>query len=89
MKKKIHNRTKLFINGVPAVDIARQHGIKKDSIYDRLKAGWDLKKACTYKHLTAKQLATKMGTDEKKIYSLRAQGYTWEELEDMANGRKI
>lgn len=47
--KHIHNRTKYFIDGVPAIDVARQHGIKVDCIYGRLRAGWNLKEACTTK----------------------------------------
>ena len=84
-ENRIHNRTKYFLNGRPAVDIARENGISKEKFTDRIQLGWSIKKACTYKHLTGKELANRMGTDEKKIYSLRAQGYSWEELEDMAN----
>ena len=88
-ENRIHNRTKYFLNGRPAVDIARENGISKEKFTDRIQLGWSIEKACTYKRLTARELAIKMDVDEKKIRSLRSQGYTWEELEAIANGRKI
>lgn len=89
MIRHIHNRTKHFIDGVPAVWIAQEHGIKKNTYLCRLKKGWDLKKACTYKPMTAKEISLKTGLTINKIYSLKNQGYTWEELEEMANGKQI
>ena len=82
-ENRILNRTKYFLDGRPAVDIARENGISKGQFLDRLYLGWDLRRACTYKRLTGKELSTKLGMDIKKIYSLRAQGYTWEELEKL------
>lgn len=80
MMKKIHNRTKYFIDRIPAVDIARQNGISKHCFTDRVgKLGWDVKKACTYKKISNKELAIKMGVDIKKIQSLR-KSFSYEEL---------
>ena len=88
-KLKVHNRTKIFIDGVPAVDIARKNGIPKNMLYFRLSKGWSLERACTYKRLKGKELALKLGVDIAKIYSLHQnKGYSWEDLEDMAYGRK-
>jgi hypothetical protein len=77
---------KHFINGIPAVEIARQNNIRPHQFFQRInKLGWDLKKACTYKPMTAKEISLKTGLSLNKIYSLKSQGYTQEQLEDMAN----
>jgi hypothetical protein len=86
--KHIHNRTKYFIDGVPAIDVARQNGICKGCIYDRLKAGWDLRRACTYKKIPYKTLARMMGVEYKYIVNLLVQGYKREDIERMANDNK-
>lgn len=80
---------KHFIDGVPAIHIATSNGIHKELFYNRLKKGWDVKRACTYKHLTIKELAIKLNVSVNKIRCMRENGCTWEELEDIANGRKI
>lgn len=87
--KHIHNRTKYFIDGVPAIDVARQNGISKGCVYDRLKAGWKLRKACTYKSMSTKELSSKLGLTVNKInYLLYTKTYTRAQLEDMANDNK-
>ena len=90
MDRRIHNRTKHFINGVPAVWIAEEHGISKNLYVARLKRGWDLLKACTYKPMTTKELSNKLGLSVNKInYLLQTRYYTRQQMEDIANGRKI
>lgn len=77
---------KHFINGVPAVRVAEQHGISKNTFRSRLKYGWDLEKACTYKHMPTKVLSLKLGLKISRIkYLLSGKGYTRQELEAMVN----
>lgn len=90
MNKRVHNRTKHFINGVPAIWVAEEHGISKNLYVARLKRGWDILKACTYKPMSTKELSNKLGLTVSKInYLLYTKTYTRSQMEDMANGRKI
>ena len=88
MERRIHNRTKHFINGVPAVWVAEEHGISKNLFTSRLKSGWSVLKACTYKPMSTKELSNKLGISVNKINNLlRLRYYTRKQLEDMANGK--
>ncbi len=60
-------RLKYYINGVPAVRIAKEHGISSGRLYLRLKYGWSIEKACTYNEPTTKEIARKTGLSVNQI----------------------
>lgn len=90
MERHVHNRTKHFVNGIPAVWVAEEHGISRNLFSSRLKRGWDLLKACTYRPMPIKVLSIKLGIPVHKINNLlKYRYYTRQQLEDMANGKKV
>ena len=56
-----------FLNGRPAIDIARSNGITKSQFYLRLFYGWPLEKACTYKEPSSKEISLKTGLSINKV----------------------
>ena len=63
-------RLKYYINGVPAVRIAREHGISSDRFYLRLRYGWSIERACTYNDPTTKEIARKTGLSVNQVFYL-------------------
>jgi hypothetical protein len=45
--RKLDKRFKMFVNGEPAVDIARRNGISKATFDNRVFNGWSIENACT------------------------------------------
>ena len=63
-------RYKYYLNGVPAVRIAESNGINKHKFNSRMKLGWDLQKACTFKEPSIKEIMRKTGLSRNKIQNL-------------------
>ena len=60
-------RLKYYINGVPAVRIAKENGITQARFHLRLKYGWPLEKACTYNEPSTKEIARKTGLSVNRV----------------------
>ena len=60
-------RLKYYINGVPAVRIAKENGITQARFHLRLKYGWSIEKACTYNEPSTKEIARKTGLSVNRV----------------------
>lgn len=88
MEKRISSRTKYFLDGIPAVWIAQKNGISINTFKHRIHEGWTVEKACTYTHKRIKLISIETGLPEWKIYYLRRKkGYTYQQIEEMYNGK--
>lgn len=63
-------RTKFYYNGRPAVDVAREHGISDKAFTQRLRSGWSMEKACTFREPRIKEIALKIGLTANQVCHL-------------------
>ena len=63
-------RIKYYYNGQPAVDVAVANGIKKEVFTQRVRNGWSIEKACTYKQPSIKEISLKTGLTVKQVQNL-------------------
>lgn len=72
---------KYFLDGVPAVLIAKQNGISKERFGQRVRAGWSIKRACTYKEPSLKEIALKTGLSTSQVHNyIYNKGISKEEI---------
>jgi hypothetical protein len=63
-------RTKYYYNGRPALDVAREHNIKEKTFGQRIRNGWSIERACTFREPRLKEIALKTGLTCNQVYNL-------------------
>ena len=79
-------------NGRSAVEIAKENGISRNVFSNRIRYGWSVEKACTYKKkINLKEVAYKLGISYGRLYYLiTCKGWTCEELlKEKENGNSV
>ena len=81
-------------NGRSAVKQAERNGISRNVFANRIRNGWSVRRACTYKKgPNLKEVAYKLGISYRKLYYLiTCKGWTCEELlkkKEKENGNSI
>lgn len=81
-------------NGRSAVIVAKENGISRSVFSNRIRYGWSVEKACTYKKAqNLKEVAYKLGISYGRLYYLiTCKGWTCEELlkeKEKENGNSI
>lgn len=60
-------RIKYYYQGRPAVDVAVENGINKSVLGQRIRLGWSIEKACTFKEPSIKEISLKTGLSIKMV----------------------
>lgn len=79
-------------NGRSAVKQAERNGISRSVFANRIRQGWSVKRACTYKKgPNLKEVAYKLGISYGRLYYLiTCKGWTCDELlKEKENGNSI